>query len=147
MGQLTHYQIIGSTVQSVNPTGGTAPRVKATPIYLGCSIGCFVGAFIVFVAGVVWTNGTYGSRMAWLLAGVLPLLLSAAGFAWLASPNTSRWRRNVSASRGSRPRTPKSGPARSVFIISLALFAIPFVLALALLSVYAALFIVHYLSH
>jgi hypothetical protein len=29
----------------------------------------------------------------------------------------------------------------------LALFAIPFVLALALLSVYAALFIGHYLSH
>jgi hypothetical protein len=84
--------------------------------------------------------------MAWLLAGVLPLLLSTAVFAWLASPNTSRWRK-ASASRGSRPRTPKSGPARSVFIISLALFAIPFVLALALLSVYAALFIVHYLSH
>lgn len=106
-----------------------------------------MGAFVVFVPGVVWTNGTYGSRMAWLLAGVLPLLLSTAVFAWLASPNTSRWRPNVPASRDSRPRTPKSELARSVLIISLALFAIPFVLALALLSVYAALFIGHYLSH
>lgn len=85
--------------------------------------------------------------MAWLLAGVLPLLLSTAVFAWLASPNTSKWRRDMSSSRASRPRTPKSEPARSVFIISLTLFAIPFVLAVALLSVYGALLIVHSLSH
>ena len=53
----------------------------------------------------------------------------------------------MSSSRASRPRTPKSEPARSVFIISLTLFAIPFVLAVALLSVYGALLIVHSLSH
>jgi hypothetical protein len=50
----------------VNPASTT----KARPSLL--LVGCFVGAFIVFVAGVVWTNGTYGSRMAWLFAGVLP---------------------------------------------------------------------------
>jgi len=121
-------------------------RLRRRPIFLGFSMGCFVSAFVVFVPGVVWTNGTYGSRMAWLLAGVLPLLLSTALFAWLASPPRSR-REGVSDAPGLLPRTPRSQPARSLFITSLTLFAIPFVLAVALLSVYAVLIVAHYVSH
>ena len=43
-----------------------------------------VGAVVVFITGVILTSGAYGSRMAWLLGVVLPLLLLAALFAWLA---------------------------------------------------------------
>jgi len=124
------------------------PRlVRRTSVVLGGSIGALLGAIVVFVFGVVWTNGTYGSRMAWLLAGVEPLLLVATAFAWIASPRKPRSTATDPLSQGSPETTARPSAARVLFAVSLALFALPFALALALLLVYAALFVAHSLSH
>jgi hypothetical protein len=37
-----------------------------------------VAAIEVFLFGVLWTHGVYGSRMTWLLGVVLPLLVLTA---------------------------------------------------------------------
>jgi hypothetical protein len=121
------------------------------------SLASFVGAVVVFVPGVIWTNGTYGSRMAWLLGVVLPLLLLTAVLAWLAGSRAPKqpsapgypasphgWVENV---RSHMPEVPKTGGARKLFIASAALFAIPVALGMALLLVYAALFVRHYMLH
>jgi hypothetical protein len=123
------------------PTNAHTQRRWAS-VLLGGSLGTLVCAIVVFVRGVLWTNGTYGSRMAWLLAGVLPLLLATIALAWTGS------RRSQRSAAGSTPEDARRpSAARVLFAVSLALFALPFALALALLVVYAALFISHALSH
>jgi len=57
---------------------------RTRAVLLSCSVVSVVGAVVVFITGVILTSGAYGSRMAWLLGVVLPLLLLAALFAWLA---------------------------------------------------------------
>ena len=51
--------------------------------FLAMAILLFVAAVVVFILGVVVTSGVYGSRMAWLLGVVMPLIAGAATFAWL----------------------------------------------------------------
>ena len=120
-------------------------------ILLSCSIASFIGAVVVFVPGVIWTKGTYGSRMAWLLGVVLPLLLLTAVFSWLAAPGTPV--RRIRPDHRTSPASvgvagvPKVGGAKKLFVVSATLFAIPFVLAAVLLLVYAALFLRDFLLH
>jgi hypothetical protein len=139
------------------PVGGLETRTMRKAMFLWCSVVLFVGAVGFFVAGVIWTNGTYGSRMGWLLGIVLPLLLLTAVFAWLASPRTSRRRGAlgvptspdgwVDGIQSRMPGVPRIGPAKKLFAVSAALFAIPIVLGISLLLVYAALFVRHLLLH
>lgn len=86
-----------------------------------------LGALAFFLFGVILTAGVYGSRMAWLLGVVLPLLGITAMLAWLAS------KAEVHASVKSH--------LRAVATVALGLIAIPFVLAGLLLTVYLLLFI------
>lgn len=117
----------------------------------------FMGAGVVFGLGVIWTSGVYGSRRAWLLGVVLPLLLLTAVFAGLAGPHASRrgatpdyppsppWRGENNRLR--LPGVPKTGGARKLFIMSATLLALPFALAAVYLLVYALLFVRHFLLH
>ena len=114
-------------------------------ILLACSMASFVRAVEVFIFGTVVTDGTYGSRRDWLVGTVLPLLLLSAGFAWLVRRRSPR--------RGPAPGADAPSPgwvqraALSLLMVSATLFAIPIVLAVALLLVYAALIAGHYLVH
>jgi hypothetical protein len=102
----------------------------------GCAL---TGAVTVFILGVIATSGTYGSRMAWLLGVTLPLLALAAGLFWLCSVVASR--------RGDSSTT----QVRNVLtLFALTAFAVPFVIALVIASVYGLLFAldgVHRLVH
>lgn len=117
-------------------------------ILLGASIVSFGGAVGVFLLGVVLTHGVYGSRMAWLLGVVVPLLALAALLAWLAastsSINQTRFDRPVV-----QPNSVSSGDkaAKTVFGISLTLVAVPFALAGLILAIYGLLFIAGWLHH
>lgn len=72
-------------------------------VLLSCSVVSFVGAVVVFIAGVIVTSGTYGSRMAWLLGVVLPLLLLTALFARLACRPAGPNGKKVATSSRLRP--------------------------------------------
>jgi len=142
-----------STVDSVStaplsslppPLGAAVHRRRSRAVLLGCSIASLVGAFVVLFSGVILTSGTYGSRMAWLLGVVSPVLLLTAVFAWLASrqPNSSHvWSNSTQA--WSTPQAPKGGSARTLVIIAMVLFSLPIALGVLLLVVYAALFVGH----
>ena len=86
-----------------------------------------LGAGAVFLFGVIFTSGVYGSRLAWLLGVVLPLLGVSALFAWLSS-------------RMMTHEAPRKG-LRAVALVSLGLISIPFVLALLGLFVHFVLFL------
>jgi hypothetical protein len=67
---------------------GTPSRTNWTRVNTAltvCSTLVLVGAIEVFLFGVVWTHGVYGSRMAWLLGVVLPLVAITAGLALAAT--------------------------------------------------------------
>jgi hypothetical protein len=105
----------------------------------------FGGAVGVLILGTIVTDGTYGSRMAWLVGVVLPLLLLSAGSAGWVRRGSLR-RRRAPVAEVSSPRWVQSA-ARSLFVVSATLFAIPVALALALLLVYAALIAAHAIVH
>ena len=65
--------------------GAALAAVAATALLAGTAGVVFVGAVGVFLFGVIVTSGVYGSRMAWLLGVVLPLLVIATLFAGLAA--------------------------------------------------------------
>ena len=115
-----------------------------------CSALTLAGAIEVFLFGVLWTHGVYGSRMAWLLGVVLPLLTISAGLALTAA------RYGVDAGRsstesvqhGTDPRSrhggrdPRSAP-RAVGVVSLVLIGTPVVFAVLLLATYGLIFVSH----
>src|SRR5580700_4227932 len=95
----------------------------------------FTGAILVFLFGVIVTSGVYGSRMAWLLGVVLPLLAVTAVQSKLALSRRVRV----------EPFEPKGAPdtRKTLFRAPLVLLAIPAVLALMLLSGYGLIFVLH----
>jgi hypothetical protein len=121
-----------------------------TALTMCCAL-TFVGAIEVFLFGVLWTHGVYGSRMAWLLGVVLPLLSVTAGLAFTAA------RYGSNASRGSTEgvqlvtdhrsghggRDPRSAP-RAVGVVSLVLIGIPIVFVGLLLATYGLIFVSHW---
>jgi hypothetical protein len=89
-------------------------------------------AVVVFLFRVILTAGVYGSRMAWLLGVVLPLLGLTTMSAWLASR--------------AELHTSMKGHLRVVSLVALGLVGIPLALAGLLLSVYLLLLIRHELG-
>jgi hypothetical protein len=117
-----------------------------------CSALTLVAAIEVFLFGVVWTQGVYGSRMSWFLGVVTPLLAITAGLSRAAALyGADVDRRNAEShqigtvhhSRRSL-RDPRSAP-RAVEAVSLALIVIPVGLAGLILAMYGLIFIVHWL--
>jgi len=103
----------------------------------------FVGAIVIFVTGVLWTDAVYGTRRAWFLGVVAPLLAFTAGLGWLAAPKPVRGEVMPTA-HGVGPRESiQTKTARSLVIVSLALLAIPVALAAMILLTYGILILVH----
>lgn len=107
-----------------------------------------VGAIGVFVFGVVWTHGVYGSRMAWLVGVVLPLLAVAAGLALAAARHgviaDSGHTEGVQSGRSDGGHRDRRGALKVVGVTSLVLFGVPFALAGLLLLTYGLLFVRHW---
>ncbi|HVB94373.1 MAG TPA: hypothetical protein VND67_08630 [Acidimicrobiales bacterium] len=98
----------------------------------------FVGAIVVFLFGVIETTGVYGSRLAWLLGIVLPLLFLGALFARLAA------RIDDSTVDGdARGQVVSSQRLRTFSVIGWGLVAVPFALAAMLLFTYGVFFAIH----
>jgi hypothetical protein len=117
--------------------GTTAPKragVDRILLMFGAVV-AFISAAVVLVLGVVATSGVYGSRMAWLMGVVLPLLALTALLSWLASR---------SANLSSHPQRGQWG--RGISVTALVLVGIPFVLAGMLLFVYGVLIVLHALG-
>jgi hypothetical protein len=116
-----------------------------------CSVVALVGASQVFLFGVVWTHGVYGSRMAWLLGVVLPLIAVAGGLALAGArygvatgpgpPENDPHRTRPPAQPG---RHDRRGAMKTLGVVSLALLGIPFALAGLLLMTYGLLFVSHW---
>jgi len=104
----------------------------------------FTAAVLVIVFGVLATSGVYGSRMAWLVGVALPLLATTMLLSWSAARAATR--------AGQGPTRSPGGPGRVVdvrrvcFVTALVLIGVPVVLAGALLSVYALIFVLHGIS-
>ena len=113
------------------------------PAFLWLAMATFVGAIVVFVTAVVWTDAVYGTRMAWFIGGVVPLLVSTAGFAWLASPKPLRAEAMSTAGAVGARESVQTRTARRLLIVSLALLAIPGALVATLLLVYGILILAH----
>lgn len=117
-----------------------SPAPPATAL-VGAALVTLMAAAIVLIFGVVATSGVYGSRMAWLLGVVLPLLVT--------SMLLSRLGLDASAGAQARPDAPLALPARGrhvgrvVFTLAAAAIGLPLALAVALLTVDALLFAVH----
>jgi hypothetical protein len=118
---------------SLVPSTGRTTLERLSPIVFGVAACLAFGAALgVFVFGVIDTNGVYGSRMAWLLGVVLPLLALTAFLSWLARRTTP----------GSTPGDYSRG-FRTLTITALVLLATPFALVTMLLLTYLAFFVVH----
>jgi hypothetical protein len=119
--------------RSLVPSTGSTALERLSPIIFGV-VAClaFAAALCVFVFGVIDTHGVYGSRMAWLLGVVLPLLALTAALSWLVRRTT---------------RGPEHGDHSNAFriltITALVLLATPFALVALLLLSYLAFFVVH----
>jgi hypothetical protein len=109
------------------------------------------GATAVFLFAVVWTHGVYGSRIAWFLGVVLPLLAVTAAFAWGAArygiePDSPS---DVGVWQGPEPpspygkRDPRRAAAKGIGVGVLILIGIPFAFAGMLLFTYGLIFIAH----
>lgn len=128
------------------------PWTRGNSVLTVCAALTLVGAIEVFLFGVVWTHGVYGSRMAWLAGVVLPLLAITVGLAWAAT----RFRANAAQGnaeafdgmdRGSHHpvlRDRRHAP-RAIGIVSLVLIGIPLALAALLLLTYGLIFVSHWL--
>ena len=111
--------------------GGRHPWLAvALSVAAGLTASCALG---VFLFGVIVTAGVYGSRIAWLLGVVLPLLAVTALLAWLASRATD--------DDGARRAL------RTVSLVVLSLFSLPFCIVILILGVYLVLFIRYEISH
>jgi hypothetical protein len=120
-----------------------------TALTMGCAA-TFVGAIEVFLFGVLWTQGVYGSRMAWLFGVVLPLLAVTACLGFTAARYGNADRSSAEAvPQGpmGRPhlgyRNPRSAP-RLVGMVSLVLIGIPFAFAGVLVVTYGLIVVSHW---
>jgi hypothetical protein len=117
-----------------------------------CSALALVGAIEFLLFGGVWSHGLYGSRMAWFLGVVLPLLAGAAGLAWAAA--RYGFKSGLVDTEGIHDQTnPRShhkqrsrrSDARAVGVISLVFDRHPLALAGLLLVPYGLLFVSRWL--
>ena len=92
----------------------------------------------MFLFGVIVTSGVYGSRRAWLLGVVLPLLVLGALFAWLAAKA-----HDSTAGGVADGQIVSSRRLRTFSVICLGLVAVPFALAAMLLFVYGIAFAIY----
>lgn len=103
-------------------------------------VATFVCAVATFVSTVVLTNAVYGTRLAWFLGVVVPLLVMAAGLSWLAS----RRQKDEEAVASHVPSVRRSRiAATGVLRVCLLALAIPVALVAAILLVYGILFVPH----
>ena len=116
----------------VPPVGRTTLQRVSRVAFGGGAWVAFAAAVAVLILGVIATHGVYGSRMAWLLGVVLPLLVLTAGLSWLA-------RRSARLP----DRTDPTPGLRVLTITALVLLALPFIGAAMLLATYAAFFVLH----
>jgi hypothetical protein len=138
-----------SSVQTGPPATTRSGSTWATrnTLFLCMSLVAFLGAILVFIFGVAFTNGVYGSRIAWLLGVSIPLLAIASVLA------TGTFRR-VGKLEGRDESVGKSNQigggvkvSKTIAGISVTLIAIPFALAAMLLCVYGLFIVIHWLSH
>ncbi len=119
-------------------TGGRrAPRALLTA---GAAL-TFTAAVLVIIFGVLATSGVYGARMAWLVVAALPLLATTMLLSWLATRAAPRSRQGPASSPGTGVDLRKL-----LLVAALVVVGIPVALAVALLSVYALIFVVHGIS-
>ena len=118
-------------------------RFALSSAFLWLAMATFVGAVVVFVTAVAWTDAVYGTRLAWFLGGVVPLLALTAGFGWLASPKPLRAQAMSTAGAVGARESMQTRTARRLLIVSLALLAIPFALVGILLLVYGIFIVAH----
>jgi len=116
---------------------------KLRPALLWLAMATFLGAIVILVVGVVWTDAVYGTRMAWFLGGVVPLLVSTAGFAWLASLKPLRAEPRPTPTGAGPRESVRTRTARRLLTVSLASLAIPVALVAILLLVYGILVVAH----
>ena len=121
---------------------------KANTALTVCSAVTLVGAIEVFLFGVIWTHGVYGSRTAWLAGVVLPLLAITAGLAWAGarygakgSPGTAGDGHHGTGPHSLYGRRDRRSAPRAVGVLSLVLLGIPFALAGLLLLTYGLIFV------
>jgi hypothetical protein len=110
-----------------------------------------VGAIEVFLFGVLWTHGVYGSRMAWLVGVVLPLLAITAGLGWAGArhgvnpgPSSAEGVHQGTDPGSHRGRRDRRSAPKAVGIVSLVLIGIPLALVGLLLMTYGLIFISHW---
>ena len=121
-----------------SPATGAGGAKRATRILLTATAGvAFLGAIVVFLFGVIETTGVYGSRLAWLLGVVLPLLIVGALFSRLASGIGS----TVDGVAGGQDVSNQK--LRTFSVICFGLVAVPFALAAMLLFVYGVAFAIY----
>jgi hypothetical protein len=111
-----------------------------------CSTLTLVGAIEVFLFGVVWTHGVYGSRIAWLGGVVLPLLAIAAVLAWAGTRLkllVDGAHTEVITNAETTQRDRRTAP-RAIGIMSLTLIGIPVAFALLLLAAYSLALVSHW---
>jgi hypothetical protein len=125
--------------RSRSPSAATAAPAIAAAASVA-AVATLTAAVTVIGFGVIAASGVYGSRMAWLLGGAMPLLATTMILSWLARRTTAR-------PTTARRRTARTGPSlgrrlsRPVFLTALSLFGIPAAFAVSVLAVYALLFV------
>jgi hypothetical protein len=105
-------------------------------------MGAFLGAILVFLFGVVFTSGVYGSRIAWLLGVSIPLLVIALVLATGAVKLDGR-----DDPIGKTNRIDGVKVSKTITGISAALIATPFAIAAMLLCAYGSFFVIYLVSH
>jgi len=126
-----------------DPDGTGGRRALRALLTTGAAL-TFTAAVLVIIFGVLATSGVYGSRMAWLVGVALPLLAMTMLGSWSAT------RAATCAGQGPTPSSGGQGRVVDVrqvlFVTALVLIGVPVVLAGALLSVYALIFVLHGIS-
>ena len=93
----------------------------------------YLAAILMFMRGVVATSAVYGTRVAWLIGVVLPVLAFSTLLSWLAyrtgkrtATRSTMWVKRLS---------------RGLMITDLCLLGIPLALTITYLTAYALMFI------
>jgi hypothetical protein len=106
------------------------------------AVATFTAATVTFLFAVAWTDAVYGTRMAWFLGVVVPLLALTAALAWLAS-RAQMIQGTAAPSPVGSGKPVQARVTKGLFWVSLLLLAIPAALAAMILLVYGALFLAH----
>ena len=130
---------------------GTTSRrqwTRRNTVFTLCSAVTLVAAFEVILFGVIWTQGVYGSRMAWLGGVALPLLVITAALAWAGTrpgPTADGGMTDGVSNAETTHRDRRSAP-RAMGITSLVLVGIPVAFFLLLLTTYGLIFVSHWFT-